>query len=267
MGWAARWRRAQAVGSATRSACSPRSARPPLSGARHAAGTRRHAVSPARRRLRRDPSRVREGVEGPVPPAPLQCPARPRPSDPGSGRIRCALARRSGPHDSRRQGGQPGAQPSRDRVGGQISRACARHAARSTACARLRPAKLAQASGRRPRLRSAVVRGMVPRVANDEAGTAWTVTGSSGSDMARKRRLATAWSHRRRRDASPTISAATASTIRGEALPAHPDPPNAPPRTTRPPRRADRVRSERPPRRHTPRRSRALRPRRAACRR
>ena len=269
MGWAARWRRTQAVGSTTRPARSPCGARPALSGARHAARTGRRAVAPAWRHLRRGPSCVREGVEGPVPPAPLQCPARPRPSPPGSGRVQCAPARRSGPRDSRRQGGQPGARPPRDRLGGQIPRARARDAARSTACARLRPAKLAQASGRRPRLRSAVVRGVVPRVANIDGGTAWTISGGSTSNMARMPRLAATWSHRHRRGAWPTIASLTwsgsdqtrvrnaasdmspspgeqlASAVilerRAEVPPAPRDPPTTPPRTPPPPPRARRA--------------------------
>ena len=184
-----RRRRAGGGGPAARSSSPTRRARSALSGACHASGVRRSSVSPARRCLRRDPGRVCKSINRIVSTAPLQCSARSRPSPRRSGTVRTA-ARCSRTHHPDCQGDQLYARPAWGGVGGPLPCASAHHAARGPSCPGLRAPKLAEASDRRPRPRSAIVGGMVHRVANGDGGAAGTTSGGEGSDVARVRRLA-----------------------------------------------------------------------------
>ncbi len=77
--------------------------------------------------------------------------------------------RRAGPHDSRRQGGEPDVRAPRPRVGGSLPRAVARVTARDPGRARVRASQRQEAHPRRPRDGSVLVRGVVPRLADARA--------------------------------------------------------------------------------------------------
>src|SRR5437870_5390178 len=185
MGRQATRRRSQAVGSEGRGPTSyPAHARRSPSRARDATGLARAPLAAHRADLLSNPRRTGAGLaRRPARVAFLRA-ARSRPSADRSAGCSRPLARDPGTRHPHREGSEPGPRAVRSRLGRQVSCATPADAARGQEWSDLCAPELAKTRARRARIRLAVVRHLVWRLADSEPVDAGDVTRGRTTDVA-----------------------------------------------------------------------------------